>query len=321
MFVPPFKVLKTHLVDAFFITTEKLYREFEGVIKTVDRFKNGRIYFIARRKKVRFKSARINRACQLEFKFAEQSNMSFAHKVPVSVLIHGSTDVSKVHFPRPENLQVHMHFVESEQVYKKILATHPNAVGLLPADGSINRDDRAFTYHLLLPIDPVPSDKNRHSIFAHQLLRLLAIDEGQYEILYIGKAMELADRTDGHSYIQQALAECPGDKEIFLYFFTPMYEALASRDGFVLAKPKDYRKLGEDKLVLITEAALINYFSPEFNIHHKVGDIKKSKTLLSLKALGYTHLISECIFDEYDYAFETAKVSKEKSHVKIFDLI
>ena len=29
MIKPPFKILKSHLVDAFFITAEKLYREFE----------------------------------------------------------------------------------------------------------------------------------------------------------------------------------------------------------------------------------------------------------------------------------------------------
>lgn len=321
MITPPFKLLKSHLVDAFFITTEKLYREFEDVIKSVERFQSGRIYFITKRKKIRFKSARLTKDCEVEFKFSDQGAFSSAHRVPVSVLMHGASDVNKVHFPRPEALQDYMRLVDSEKMYKEILIKYPNAVGVLPTGGSIKRNDRAFTFHLLLPIDQTPSDKNRHSIFAHQLLRLFAIDEGKYEILYIGKAMELADRTDGHSYIQQAHAECPDDEEIFLYFFTPQYESMASRDGSILVRPKDYKKLGENKLVLIAEAALINYFAPEFNVHHKGSDIKKSKTLSPLKKMGYTHFVSECIFDEYDYAFETASVLKNKDHAKIFELI
>lgn len=37
MIKPPFKILKSHLVDAFFITPDKLYREFEAPLETVDR--------------------------------------------------------------------------------------------------------------------------------------------------------------------------------------------------------------------------------------------------------------------------------------------
>lgn len=39
MIKPPFKVLKSHLTDAFFITADKLYREFEEPLEAVDRFR------------------------------------------------------------------------------------------------------------------------------------------------------------------------------------------------------------------------------------------------------------------------------------------
>ncbi|RMV66219.1 hypothetical protein ALP06_03441 [Pseudomonas coronafaciens pv. atropurpurea] len=319
-FQPPFKIANVHLVNALCISPDKLYREFEEVLRSVDRFKNGRIYFVVRRKKVRFKSVKINGSCTLIFKFSYAGFLSPAYKIPMSVFLHGSTDVNKAYFPTPRHLQPFMHLVKSESDYQSLLRKNPNTVGIMPAVGDIDRSDRAFTFNLLLPIDQVPSQQNRHTVFAHQLLRILDIDEGSYEIRYIGKAMDLKDRTDGHSQIQQSQNECQNDEEIFLYFFTPIFNALASLDGAYIYKPSDLNRLEEEKLVLIAEAGLINYFAPELNKHHKKSDITKSKTILPLKLLKYTHLGVECIFDEYDFAFETESVAKSNHHKKIFDL-
>ncbi|ETK21373.1 hypothetical protein [Pseudomonas sp. FH1] len=136
--------------------------------------------------------------------------------------------------------------------------------------------------------------------------------------MYIGKAMELSDRMDGHKRVQQAQAECEDEAEIYLYFFTPRFEAMASRDGMAIKQPNDYLNLGEENLVLAAEAGLINYFSPEMNVQNKTTDLRKSKAMTRVKSLKYTHFISECNFDEHDYAFETTKIRKSGAHEKIY---
>ena len=117
---------------------------------------------------------------------------------------------------------------------------------------------------------------------------------------------------------KQAQAECEDDAEIYLYFFTPRFEAMASRDGMVIKQPKDYLNQGEENLVLAAEAGLINYFSPEMTVQNAKTDLRKSKPMTRVKSLKYTHFISGCNFDEHDYAFETTKIRKSCAHEKIY---
>ena len=157
-------------------------------------------------------------------------------------------------------------------------------------------------------------------LFRSQLLRITDDLPEKYEVMYIGKAMELSDRMDGHKRLQQAQAECEDDAEIYLYFFTPRFETIASLDGMVMKQPKDYLNLGEENLVLAAEAGLINYFSPEMNVQHTKTDLRKCKAMTRVKSLKYTHFISECNFDEHDYAFETTEIRKSGAHEKIYSL-
>ncbi|WXF86989.1 hypothetical protein WDV92_23255 [Pseudomonas syringae pv. atrofaciens] len=320
MIKPPFKILKSHLVDAFFITCEKLYREFEKPLDAVERFRNGRIYFIIKRRKARFSSVCLSRKCQIVFKYASQGMLSLPHKVDIAQLIHGAAAINKKYFPTPAHLQSMIQYVESADEYACLLKREPLVAAVMPGHGAKERVDRAIAYHFLTPADPVPKDENRHVIFAHQLLRVTDDVPEKYEVMYIGKAMELSDRMDGHKRVQQAQAECEDDAEIYLYFFTPRFEAIESRDGMNIKKINDYFNLGEENLVLAAEAGLINYFSPEMNVQNKTADLRKSKIMIRLKSLKYSHFISVCNFDEHDYAFETAKISKSGAHEKIYSL-
>ncbi|MGF6095745.1 hypothetical protein [Pseudomonas sp. 18175] len=320
MIKPPFKILKSHLVDGFFITAEKLYREFQQPLEAVGRFRSGRIYFLVKRRKARFSSVRLSKKCQVVFKYASQGMLSRSHKVDIAQLIHGAPAINKKYFPTPEYLQSMIQYVTSADEYGRLLKREPLIAAIMPGRGEKERADRAIAYHFLTPADPTPADKNRHIIFAHQLLRITDDLPEKYEIMYIGKSMELYDRMNGHKRVQQAQAECEDDAEIYLYFFTPRFEAVASRDGIVIKQPCDYESLGEENLVLAVEAGLINYFSPEMNIQNKATDLRKSKAMTRVKSLNYTHFISECNFDENDYAFETTKVRKSSRHEKIYSL-
>lgn len=318
MIKPPYKILKCHLADAFFITAEKLYREFEEIIDSVDRFRSGRIYFLVKRRKARFTSAGINKKCQLIFKYSSQGLLSRPHKIDIADLLHDSPAINKEYFPTPSHLQSMIRYVESADEYDRLLKQAPSVAAIMLGHGEMDRSDRAITYHFLTPIDPMPQNRNRHIIFAHQLLRITDNLPEKYEIIYIGKAMNLSSRMHVHKRVQQAQAECEDDAEIYLYFFTPRFEAMMSRDGMIIKTPTDHLELGEENLVLAAEAGLINYFSPEMNIQNKNTDIRKSKAITRVKALKYTHFVSECIFDERDYAFETAKIRKSGTHKKIY---
>lgn len=286
----------------------------------MDRFRSGRIYFLVKRRKDRFFSVFLSKKCQVEFKYASQGILSRPHKVDIAQLMHGAPAINKKYFPTPDHLQSMIRYVEPADEYERLLRREPSVAAVMPRRGEKERADRAIAYHFLTPADPMPKDENRLIIFAHQLLRITDDLPEKYEVMYIGKAMELSERMDGHKRVQQAQAECEDDAEIYLYFFTPRFEAMASRNGMVIKQPNDYLSLGEENLVLAAEAGLINYFSPEMNVQNKTTDLRKSKAMNRVKSLKYTHFISECIFDEHDYAFETTKIKKSGAHEKIYSL-
>lgn len=246
--------------------------------------------------------------------------LSRPHKVDIAQLMHGAPAINKKFFPTPAHLRSMIQYVESADEYERLLRREPLVAAVMPGSGDKERADRAIAYHFLTPADPTPKNENRHIIFAHQLQRVTDNLPEKFEVMYIGKAMELSDRMDGHKRVQQAQAECEDDAEIYLYFFTPRFEAMASRDGMVIKQPNDYMTLGEENLVLAAEAGLINYFKPEMNIQHKTAELRKSKAMARVKSLKYTHFISECNFDEHDYAFETSKTKKSGVHEKIYSL-
>ena len=109
---PPCKVFKSHLVNAFFITPEKLYREFKPDIKKVKRFQDGRIYFVVKRPKIRFKQEKLGKDCFISFKYEKQGFFSRKHRVSISSLIFDSRDIDKSIYPSAYHKTGHPCFVE-----------------------------------------------------------------------------------------------------------------------------------------------------------------------------------------------------------------
>jgi hypothetical protein len=110
-----------------------------------------------------------------------------------------------------------------------------------------------------------------------------------FEILYIGQAMDDSEkptfnRLYKHETLQEIYSKSSPDKEIFLFLFP-----LLSIDGVIETKnsvevqpafekedEERFRKFMDSKLILsrkqqvaVAEAALIRYFEPEYNKHHK----------------------------------------------------
>lgn len=316
---PPCKVFKSHLVDAFFITPEKLYREFEPIIKKVDRFQNGRIYFIVKRPKSRFKKVKLRKDCFISYRYEGQSFLSRSHVTPISELLFGSTAIDKEIHPSPEDLQRKIVYVKnSDPIYRR---SHPseNIIYITPSKGKLSRKNKTIDIKLL------PSSRGKFegqeieiTLFSHQLLRGTGDSHIECEICYIGKASDLKDRTDGHKYIQQAQAECEDGKEIYLYFFTPKFEAIDIGPNGRYSEPRDFASISDEEKVLICEAGLINYFKPELNKDHKYSDITKSGTLKKLRDNKYSHFVSHCMFDEEDYFFETESVEGSGDHERVY---
>jgi hypothetical protein len=320
MITPPFKYLKSYLVNALFITPEKLYREFGQISKNVNQITEGKLYFIVKRPKVRFKdNVQLTKKCELKYKYKGQSFFSKKKIIPLSnIILCSQSGFKKDVLPESVKLQKNLRYIENANEadfsgYKKEL------VYVFPSTGDIERVNRAFTFELIFHSGS-KIKQIQLTIFAHQLLRMTNKHIVKCEILYIGKANELINRTNQHKHVQQAQSECSDDDEIYLYFFTPKFEVLAVNQSGSRKIPKDFKTLTQEKRVLICEAGYINYFKPEMNSQHKNSNITKSDTLLWLRQNKYTHLAVQCIFDEEDYFFETAVTSRGGKHENIYPI-
>lgn len=318
---PPFKIFKTHLVNAFFITPEKLYREFKPVIEKIDRFQDGRIYFIVKRPRSRFKNVKVGCDCYIYFKYSSQGYFSKSHKIPISCILHGANSINKDIYPTPESLQHKLVYVRDENPSRRASDPYDNIIYVTPSRGQIERGNKVIEFKLL------PSSRSEYKdqsidipLFSYQFLRLTGHSQIKSEVLYIGKANDFKTRTDGHERIQQALAECADHEEVYVYFFTPKFSVLDSKYGYQSLTSVELDKMTEEQKVLVCEAGLINYFKPELNVDHKLSDITKSKTLRVLKEHNYTHFVMNCMFDEDDYFFETACVKRSGEHKKNYSL-
>lgn len=316
---PPCKVFKSHLVDAFFITPEKLYREFESVIENVDRFKNGRIYFIVKRPRARFEKAKLLKDCTISYKYEGQSFFSRSHNTPLSSLIFGSKAIDKSIYHSPEFLQSKLVYVKSTDPSFRKSNPEEHIIYVTPSVGSIDRKNKATNFKLLpSSLSLFEGQEINSTIFSHQLLRGTGDSKVKCEISYIGKANDLKDRTEGHKYIQQGQAECTDNEEIYIYFFTPKFEVIDIKLNGSYIVPKDFNGITDEEKVLICEAGLINYFKPGLNKDHKKSDITKSGTLKKLRDNSYSHFVSHCMFDEEDYFFETDSVQSNGNHEKTY---
>ncbi|MCO7051848.1 hypothetical protein NAG84_18675, partial [Proteus terrae] len=95
------KIFKSYLVNSFYIIPDKLYREFKSTINSLDLFKNGKIYFIVKRPKSRFKKVKIDNNCIINFNYANDGFFSKAHKIPLANLLHGLNSINKDVYPTP----------------------------------------------------------------------------------------------------------------------------------------------------------------------------------------------------------------------------
>ena len=312
-------MFKSHLVDAFFITPEKLYREFEPIIEKVDRFKSGRIYFVVKRPKSRFKKVKIRKDCFISYKYKEQSFFSRSHITPISSLLFGSSAIDKEIYPSPEELQRKIVYVKNSDPNLRKSDPCENIIYVMSSKGVLARKNKTIDIKLLpSSLGKYKGEEINITLFSHQLLRGTGDSNVKCEICYIGKANDLKDRTDGHKYIQQAQAECEDDEEVYTYFFTPKFEAINIGSNGAYLEPKDFKKITDEEKVLICEAGLINYFKPDLNKDHKKSDITKSGTLEKLRDGKYTHFVSHCMFDEDDYFFETETIKSSGDHERTY---
>ncbi|WP_146747596.1 hypothetical protein [Photorhabdus laumondii] len=315
----PCKIFKSHLVDAFFITPEKLYREFRTIIEKVEQFKNGRIYFVVKRPRSRFKKVKLRKDGVISFKYEGQSIFSRSHASPISNFLFGLKSIDKRIYPSPEVLQRKIAYVEDSNPILRRSNPDENIIYITPSKGAIDRKNKTLDIKLLpSSLSQFEGKQINVTLFSHQLLRETGDSNVKCKICYIGKANDLKERTDGHKYIQQAQAECGDDEEVYVYFFTPKFDALNINANGTYSVPKDFHNITYEEKVLICEAGLINYFKPELNKYHKNSDITKSGTLKKLSANNYTHFVLHCMFDEDDYFFETDIVKRNGDHKKIY---
>ncbi len=159
-----------------------------------------------------------------------------------------------------------------------------------------------------------------------------------FEILYIGKAMDKSDkptlnRLIKHKTLQKIYSETTPDKEIFLFLF-PLFVGGDIEIRGSIKTQKEYEEDDNKRLenflnkgfnvpneqeVLIAEAALIKYFQPKYNSQHvKTFPTKKNPSYdhlykMDFNAVKITLDTTNNPIDIYFYS-ETVKTSQLHSH-------
>lgn len=163
-----------------------------------------------------------------------------------------------------------------------------------------------------------------------------------FEILYIGKAMDKSakptfNRLFKHETLLKIYSENPPDKEIFLFLF-PLFA-----DGTIEIKgteknQKEFEKDDEKRLerflnsglkitakqqVAVAEAALIKYFQPLYNTHHKkTFPTKRNTSYDEIYKLDFNTVSIKVTTSkiDLDFYFYSEQVKTGKTHSESYFL-
>ncbi|MFF0923521.1 hypothetical protein ACFYE8_27925 [Rhizobium leguminosarum] len=143
------------------------------------------------------------------------------------------------------------------------------------------------------------------------------------EIVYIGSSVKGAfGRVHGHDRWGEIQAEKKDDEDIVVYFAEVEASAVAqtSVSGLpIIVTAHDGLELVDR--VTISEMALINYFKPHYNWHHKYRDIQESERVKrAVAVMGYNRIVAELSLEHQLGKLETDAQPYQRVHVAQFDL-
>lgn len=162
------------------------------------------------------------------------------------------------------------------------------------------------------------------------------------EVLYVGQAYgdgtrSAFERLKSHSTLQKILAqaqyESPDSEIQIITFEYAQYRVFSQMDGRAKGVIKDYRDidrfrnimktpLSEYQQICLTEAGLIRYFQPKYNVIYKDNfPSDKHKILASCYNLDFSGLVVEINTEELRFCLFSDKVSPKEHHICKVDIL
>lgn len=185
----------------------------------------------------------------------------------------------------------------------------------------IIEDEQFLKEHpeIIVP-NPIISAQDIFNVYAKYGI----VEKREFEVLYIGQAYgQEGERTafsrlSSHSTLQKILTDCQGkysDKHIYIMLmeFTPQlnitFDGISGK--YTMSEEEDKKHMDdvisnlpeEQQVINITEAALINYFKPEYNVNFVENFPNENhKGYKQYFDLDYNDLVVEIDLDFDDYS-------------------
>jgi hypothetical protein len=318
------KIFNPYLVDSIFILPLQLYGEYGKQLELIPEFRGSTIYFIVKRKKLRFVLNEVMLEDNLfKFTISVSGQQVLTHQIPLTRLLTGED--------KPETIEpiiipvlsfFHLRLLEPQY--------YPYPIVGVSIDKSKSNEKI-----LSLKIWTSDGKSNEKPIFPYALMHSVGAGVDDFsEILYIGKSLNMKKRTLVHKKIQQALAEVDEtEDDIYIYFFTLREQRVLLNAGEYCKRLGSHSVLGSrtfGDMVEITdegrtnlvEMALINYFIPKYNDHHTKSQIPLNQQVKDLlKANNYTILRIDISFDDDVFMkFGSAYVKPKQHHTIDYSL-
>jgi hypothetical protein len=163
-----------------------------------------------------------------------------------------------------------------------------------------------------------------------------------FKVLYVGQAFaegrrSALDRLQSHSTLQKILAQGQynnPDCEIFILMFEYVpYRLIAQMDGRARRAIRGERDsdrffsilqnpLTQHQQVCLAEAALIRYFSPEYNVAYKESFPSETHMILQqCYALDFSALIVEINTEDLGFTLRSDTIPPKQHHIAQIDLL
>ena len=318
------KMFNPYLNDTVFIQPYQLYNKFGEDLKKEPNFQEATIYFIAKRKKLRFVLSDTRfEGDDLKFSISVEGQRTITEKISLPFLLIGKEGYEfKEIFIKPISSFFELQVLQQKKPY-------------YPLSGIMINKTKSNEKTLFFDIYTSDERSDEKYVMPHLLMNGLGIDADDFsEVLYIGQSRKMGERAISHEKIQQALAEKSDTEDIYIYFFNIKEEtifhgaevswkrgeikSLSSSSGTSLANVVEITDEGRINLV---EMALINYFKPKYNttfVNSKISLNQQVSTLL--KSNGYTRLMAEVNFDSVFYRFSSSHVRPKQHHAIVYKL-
>ncbi|MBK8899921.1 MAG: hypothetical protein IPM53_01940 [Anaerolineaceae bacterium] len=309
------KIFLPYLETSICARPFQLYGDFSKAIFSNPAFELSNIYFIAENTKVRFipEKTTVHRNGKIKFALQVANKYSITHKMDLARLLLGDE--------MPQRFKSTIAGVKNLDHFRKKLNKwySSTTTGI-----SINKGKSTENY-VVLDLYTSNMDAELPPIFPHDLIDLQKIKiEGFPKILYIGKSLQIKNRTSNHAKIQRALSEVADNKDIFVNFikFSAKKLIMNSPNDFIqtLKEPEaDY--IEKEGLINLVEMSLINYFKPIYNSNFVESDIPSNKQVENLLvANGFSQMVCEINFEAESCFFGSDHISPSFKHILMYQL-